>query len=50
MPKRPQISVKKETYDKLKEAAKRNGEQVGTLVDALVRDYLARKAKGGPIQ
>lgn len=46
MPKRPQISVRKETYDLLKQTAKRNGEQVGTLVDALIREYLDRKAKG----
>lgn len=45
MPKRPQISVKTETYALLKEAARKNGEQVGTLVDTLIREYLERKAK-----
>lgn len=45
MPKRPQISVKAATYALLKEAATKNGEQMGTLVDTLVRQYLERKVK-----
>jgi hypothetical protein len=39
-----QISVRGETYDKLRDAARKNGEQIGTLVDALIRRYLDEKA------
>lgn len=43
MSKRAQISVRVETYEKLRDVARRNGEQVGTLVDALIRRYLDEK-------
>jgi hypothetical protein len=45
MSKNHQISVRGETYEKLRAVAQKNGEQIGTLVDAPIRRYLDEKAK-----
>jgi len=38
--KKTQISVRGSTYDRLREAARKNGEQISTLVDAIVNKWL----------
>jgi len=34
------ISIRGSTYEKLQEAARKNGEQISTLVDAIVNKWL----------
>ena len=42
-PKQTQISVRASTHARLKERARRNGEQLSTLLDALINRYLDEK-------
>jgi predicted DNA-binding protein len=39
-PKRTDISVRASTYERLRAAAAKTGEQVGTLTDAIITRYL----------
>jgi hypothetical protein len=43
--KRNYISVRAETFEKIRELARKNGEQISTTIDGLIRRYLDEKAK-----
>ena len=41
--KQTSIPVSEALYDRLREQARRNGEQIGTTLDAIIRRYLDEK-------